>query len=175
MSLLSRFLGIGDNADDDEPESMRRIATELEDLEPERARHLAAFAYILARVAHADMKVDASEVAEMERVLVSQGELPETAARLAVQIAVHQAVATGATDDYLVTREFRRMTEKPERVRLMRCLLAVAAADDRIDSEETNELLAIGEELGFTRPEVFGLRLEYRDKLAELQKLDGER
>jgi hypothetical protein len=61
MSLLSRFLGIGDNADDDEPESMRRIATELEDLEPERARHLAAFAYILARVAHADMKVDASE------------------------------------------------------------------------------------------------------------------
>jgi uncharacterized tellurite resistance protein B-like protein len=174
MSLLSRFLGIGGDADGDEPESMRRIATELESLEPERARHLAAFAYILARVAHADLKIDASEVAAMERVFIDQGELPENEARLAVQIAVHQAVAIGATDDYLVTREFRRMTERSERVRLMRCLVSVAAADDIIGSEETHELLAIGEELGFTRPEIFGLRLEHRDKLAELQKLDSE-
>ncbi|MFP6606432.1 MAG: hypothetical protein VCC19_07650, partial [Myxococcota bacterium] len=67
------------------------------------------------------------------------------------------------------------MTEKAERVRLMRCVLAVAAADDSITSIESREVLAIGEELGFTRPEINGLRLEYRDKLSELQKLDGER
>jgi len=174
MSLLSRFFGVGDSASD-EPESLRRIAVELEELEPERARFLAAFAYVLARVAHADLQVDASEVAAMQRTLSELADLPEAEARLAVQIAVHQTVAIGASHDYLVTREFRRMTDKSERLRLMRCVLAVAAADDVISSEETAEVLQIGEELGFTRPEVYSLRLEYRDKIAELRLLDGER
>ena len=174
MSLLSRFLG-GTEARSDVPESMRRIVAELENFEEDRARFLAAFAYVLARVAHADMEVDATEVAEMERTLVRVADLPESEARLVVQIAVHQAVAIGGSDDYLVTREFRKMTEKAERVQLMRCVLAVAAADDSISSIESREVLGIGEELGFTRPEINGLRLEYRDKLAELQKLDGER
>lgn len=174
MSLLSRFLGAAE-AQSDAPESMRRIIAELENLEEDRARFLAAFAYVLARVAHADMEVDATEVAEMERTLVSVADLPGDEARLVVQIAVHQAVAIGGSDDYLVTREFRNLTEKPERVRLMRCVLSVAAADDRITSIESREVVAIGEELGLTRPEINSLRLEHRDKLTELQKLDSER
>ena len=174
MSLLSRFFD-GAEAHSELPESMQRIVAELENFEEDRAHFLAAFAYLLARVAHADMEVDATEVAEMERTLVRAADLPESEARLVVQIAVYQAGAIGGTDDYLVTRELRKMTEKAERVRLMRCVLAVAAADDSITSIESREVLAIGEELGFTRPEINGLRLEYRDKLSELQKLDGER
>ena len=92
-----------------------------------------------------------------------------------MQLAVHQAVDIGGSDDYLVTREFRKMIGKAERVRLMRCVLAVAAADDTITSVESREVAAIGEELGFARSEINSLRLEYRDKLAELKKLDGER
>ncbi len=174
MSLLSRFFGAAD-AQSDVPESMQRIVVELEGFEEARARFLAAFAYVLARVAHADMEVDATEVAEMERTLRRVADLPESEARLVVQIAVHQAVDIGGSDDYLVTREFRKMTGKAERVRLMRCILAVAAADDTITSVESREVAVIGDELGFTRSEINGLRLEYRDKLAELKKLDGER
>ena len=71
MSLLQRFLGIGDKPENpsSQPsggtESVRRIAAELERLPPDRARHLAAFAYVLARVAQADLEVDAAEKAEM--------------------------------------------------------------------------------------------------------------
>jgi uncharacterized tellurite resistance protein B-like protein len=173
MSILSRFFGVRDDATS-EPESMQRIIAELEALEPDRARFLAAFAYLLARVAHADLQIDTTEVAEMERTLIRIEDLEEAEARLAVQIAVHQSVAIGGTDDYIVTREFRRMTEKPDRVRLMRCVLAVAAADDSITSAETREVITIGEELGLTRPEITALRLEYRDKLAELKKSEGE-
>ena len=174
MSLLSRFFG-GADARSDVPESMRRIVAKLEGFEEDRARFLAAYAYVLARVAHSDMEVEATEVAEMERTLVQVGDLTETEANLVVQIAVHQAAAIGGTEDYLVTREFRKMTDKAERVRLMRCVLAVAAADDSITSVESREVAAIGEELGFARSEINSLRLEYRDKLAELQKLDSER
>jgi uncharacterized tellurite resistance protein B-like protein len=168
MSLLSRFFGGGQD-ERDEPASMRRILAELRGLEPERARFLAAFAYLLARVAHADLQVGDDEVAEMERTLVRLADLQEAEARLVVRIAVHQAVAVGGTDDYIVTREFRRMSDKGERLRLIRSVLAVAAADDVITSAETREIAAIGEELGLTRPEVNALRLEHRDKLAELK------
>lgn len=174
MSLLSRFLNPGETRPE-VPESMRRIVTELESFDEDRARFLAAFAYVLARVAQADMRVDASEVAEMERILSRVAGLDGNEVHLVVQIAVHQATEVGGTDDYLVTREFRKLSEKPERVRLMRCVLAVAAADEIVTSVESREIAAIGEELGFTRPEINGLRLEHRDKLAELQKLEGER
>jgi uncharacterized tellurite resistance protein B-like protein len=168
MSLLSRFFGAG-REESEEPASMRPILRELESLEPERARFLAAFAYLLARVAHADLRVGADELAEMERTLVRVADLPEREAKLAVQIAVHQAVAIGGTGDYIVTREFRKMSDRNERLRLIRCVLAVAAADDTITSAETREISAIGEELGLTRPEINALRLEHRDKLAELK------
>lgn len=168
MSLLSRILGTFRDADDrDEPESLGHIAAQFEALAPERARFLAALAYVLARVAHADMQVEADELRRMEQILVDLGDLSDDEARLAVQIAVDRTVAIGGTENYLVTRELRRMTEKPERVRLMRCLLAVAASDDSITSDESRELTAIGEELGFSRGEISALRFEYRDKLAE--------
>jgi tellurite resistance protein len=169
MSLLKRLLGIGSQPARDEPESLRRIAAEFETVPPEKARYLAGFAYALARVARADLEVDADELRSMERTLVEIGELPETDARLATQIAVDQAINTGGTHDYLVTRELRRMTEKPTRVRIMRCVLAVAASDDTISAAESREVVAIGEELGFSRQEISALRYEYREKLAELK------
>ena len=46
---------------------MRRIAAELDRMEPERARFLASFAYVLARVAHADAEVSEEEVRERLR------------------------------------------------------------------------------------------------------------
>ncbi len=178
MSLLSRIRRSlrGAGPQPDEPETLRRIAAEFEGASPERARFLGAFAYVLARVAHADLQVDANELRQIESTLVEMGELDATEARIAAQIAVDRAVAGGGTDDYVVTRALRELTEKPQRVRLMRCLLAVAAADESISSHESNELASIGEELGFSRKEISALRYEFRDKLAELQhRVPGER
>lgn len=176
MSLLSRLFGRLRRPEvDDRPDTLRLIAAELSESPPERARFLAAFAYVLARVAHADMQVDADELRQMERTLVEQGDLSETEARLTARIALDRAGEVGGTDDYRVTRELRRLTEKPARVGLMRCLLALAAADDSITTDESREFTAIGEELGFSRSEISALRYEYRDRLAELQRrLPGE-
>jgi len=66
-----------------ETETVRRIAARLEGLAPERARRLAAFAYVLARVAHADLEIDAAESAEMERIVRERGGLDDAEAALA--------------------------------------------------------------------------------------------
>jgi uncharacterized tellurite resistance protein B-like protein len=171
VSLL-RFLGIGTTSERQErgeTETVRRIAGQLDRLPAEQARYLASFAFVLARVAHADLEIDADEVAEMERIVREVAHLAEAEAALVVQIAKSQAQHLGGTENYVVTREFRQSTTREQRVDLLRCIYAVAAADGTISGVETNEIRQIAEELGFTRPEANALRSEYRDQLAELQ------
>jgi uncharacterized tellurite resistance protein B-like protein len=173
MSLL-RFLGIKANTSPQpdgpgDTASVRRIAAKLERLDPERARHLAAFAYVLARVAAADLHIDELESAEMERIVTAEGGLESDAAALVVEIAKSQARMLGGTENYVVTREFRRISTREQRIDLMRCLYAVAAADGTISAAESAEIAAIGDELGFTRPELSSLRAAHRELLSELR------
>ncbi len=171
MSLL-RFLGVGDktpDVGDGDTATVRRIASKLDRLEPEKAKYLAAFAYVLARVAHADLDIDDSEVAEIETIARRIASLDESEAALVVEIAKSQARLLGGTENYTVTREFRKISTKEQRAELLQSLYAVAAADGTISGVETSEIRAIAEELGFTRPEANSLRSSYRDKLAEFQ------
>ena len=171
MSLL-RFLRssavpareLGDTA------TVRRIASELERLEPATARYLAAFAYVLARVAQADLRIDASETEAMQRSVEALAELSPAEAALVVEIAKSQARLLGGTENFIVTREFRQLATPEQRVELLHCLFAVAGADDTISTTESAEIAAIAEELGFTRPELNAVRSNYRDKLAELKR-----
>ena len=45
----------------------------------------------------------------LRSTLAALGDLPEEEARIAVRVAVDQAVSVGGTNDYLITREFRKM------------------------------------------------------------------
>jgi uncharacterized tellurite resistance protein B-like protein len=170
VSLL-RLLGIGAAKADvpGETETVRRIAGQLERMPREQARFLASFAYVLARVANADLRVDPSEVAEMERIVREVAQLSEAESVLVVAIARSQAMLLGGTENYVVTREFRKLASREQRERLLECIYAVAAADGTISSLETREIRLIAEELGFTRAEANALRATYRDKLSEFQ------
>lgn len=171
MSLL-RFLGLGNDRKDDsgDTETVRRIASQLERIEPDKAKYLASFAYVLARLAHADLDIDATETAEMERSVKALASLSDAEAALVVQIAVSQARHLGGTENYMVTREFRQASTREQRGALLQCLYAVAAADGTISGVESSEIVAIADELGFTRAEANSLRGAYRDKLAEFQR-----
>lgn len=181
MSLL-RFLGLsgqrdaipaGAGEEKAETGTVRRIAERLERLDPEQARYLAAFAYVLARVAHADLHFDETETSSMCEIVRLLAELSEEEAELVVEIAKSQARLLGGTENYVVTREFRRIATREQRAKCLESLYAVAAADGSISSEESHEILAVAEELGFTRPEALSYRAAYRDKLAELQGRPG--
>jgi uncharacterized tellurite resistance protein B-like protein len=109
MSLLDWIKGVssqrGGRGDTD---TVRRIAGELDKLEPARARHLAALAYILSRVAGADHRFSAEETDKMVELVMSEDGLPEDQALLVVEIAKNQNRLFGSTENYLVTREFRQ-------------------------------------------------------------------
>lgn len=180
MSLLS-FLGFGGGeaprpagAAPSEPVgTLRKIVAALESMDRERARHIAAFAAILSRVANADSDISDEETRAMERAIMTWAGLPEEQAVLVVQIAKHQNVLFGGTDNFIVTREFKRTSTLEERQTLLHCLFAVSAADDSISSAEEATIAQIARELGFSHEEHVTIRSVYRDKRAVLKDLHG--
>ncbi len=179
MSLL-RFLGLSRELASERParaeaevSSVRQIAAKLERLDPDAAKYLATFAYVLTRVAYADLNIDEAETAEMERRLTALASLSPEEVVLVVEIAKSQNRMLGGTENYVVTREFRRIATREQCHELLSVLYAVAAADGSISAAETTEIAKIAEELGFTRAESIAVRATYRDKLAVLKDLPG--
>ncbi len=148
-------------------EAVRRIVAQLESLPPDRAAHLAGFAYILARVVAADSTADPAEVHELESLVADFGGVPEALAVVVVEIARSQARLIGATEDFLVTRRFREISTSEERERLLHCLFAVASPGDRAISAAQNAVIhQVADELGFTLDELNEVRRGYADHLA---------
>lgn len=155
-------------------ETVRRIMGKLEELEPTRARWIAAFAYILGRVAHADLDISAEETAKMEEIVQEIGELPEEQAVLVVGIAKSQNRLVGHTENFLVTREFYEISSREEREKLLDCLFAVSASDDSISGAEETQIRQIASELRFSHREYVDARSAWSDKRAVLKGLGGK-
>lgn len=155
-------------------ETVRKIVRRLEALEPARARYLAAFAYLLARVAHADLEISDEETRAMEEIVHRLGHLPEDQAILVVQIAKSQNRLLGGTEDFLVAREFRQIASEEERRELLNCLFAVSAADESISAEEEAQVRQIASELGLSHRDYIEARAAYSEKRSVLRSLRGE-
>lgn len=177
MGLLE-LLGMGREARQErrtqgDTRTVRKIVQRLESLEPDQARYLASFAYILGRVAMADREVTADEDAEMERIVADVGGLGGDLAVLVVQIAKSQAMLFGGTEDYLVTREFARVATLDQKRQLMSCLFAVAAADGVVAVVEENEIARIATELKLPRGEMIAAKEPYAAKLETILNKPG--
>ncbi len=178
MALLRFLKGSGAPADkmsvaDTETATVRRIVAQLEQVEPERRRFLAGFAYVLSRAANADLAVTPDETRLMEQIVVQMGGLPEAQAVLVVQIAKNQADLYGGTEDYLVTREFAAAAGPEQRRAAVEACFGVAAADGAITSDETAELTQIANELDLSTDELNEIRRNHADQLAAIKMMRG--
>ena len=108
---------------------LRQTLDALDHLEPDRARHLAAFAYLLGRVAHADQHVAPEETRTMEVLLQEHGHLTPDQAMVVVQLAKSSHLLFGGTSDFLVAREFAAHASYDEKLALLNCLFAVSASE----------------------------------------------
>lgn len=179
MKSVLSFLGLGrgEDADPDAAETatVRKIVAELDALPPERARYVAAFAYILGRVANADFDVSREETDAMEALVTGHGRLPSRQAVLVVEIAKQQNRLFGGTENFLVTREFSRIATREQCEQLLECLFAVSVADESISSEEEHQIRLIADELGFTPQAFLDLRARYNDRRSVVQRLKRRR
>ena len=157
-----------------ETDTVRRITDALDRLDPDRARYIAAFAYILSRVSHADLNISPEETRAMEQILVERGGLPEAQAILVVQMAKTQSLLFGGTENFLVTREFNKIATREQKVALLDCLFAVSSSDESISVTEDNEIRQITSELRLDHADFIAARSRYRQHLAVLKEPPGK-
>jgi uncharacterized tellurite resistance protein B-like protein len=176
MSILT-FLGLQSRPEQrsssTEVEAVREIVDALDRIDEERAHFIASFGYILSRVANADREITPEETEVMERVLVKEGQLSPDQAAVVVTMARMRNELFGGTDNFLVTREFRRIATPEQKIALLDCLFAVSAASDDISMVENNQIRQIASELGLEHREFIQVRLSWKDRLSVLKKDSG--
>lgn len=177
MSIL-KFLGLshdatgqpsGSTSGSAETETVRKIVQQLDQLPEDQARYIAAFAYLLSRAARADLTITREETAVMEQIVMREGRLPEELALIVVQMAKTQNQFFGATENYLVTREFERIATHEQKLALLECMFAVTASDENITSEEDNTVKQISSELKLRHSDYIAARVRFREHLAVLK------
>jgi uncharacterized tellurite resistance protein B-like protein len=156
-----------------ETETVRKIVAALDQMDPKNARYIAAFAFILCRVAQADLNISQDETRIMERLLMERGHLPEEQAVLVVQMAKTQSILFGGTENFMVTREFNQIATRDQKLAFLDCLFAVSA-DEMISTAEENEISQIASELHLDREDLVAVRARFRDKRAVLKPPQSE-
>jgi uncharacterized tellurite resistance protein B-like protein len=165
---LPTWLRIETSSDQPTNDALRELLDALDRLEPQHAKHLARFAYLLGRVAHADQHVSAAETKTMEHLVAHEGRLPEDQAMLVVGLAKTSNLLFGGSDDFLVARDFAADATYEQKLALVRCLFAVSAAESNISIAEEREIQRIARELRVENQDVVRLRLEYQRHLPGL-------
>jgi uncharacterized tellurite resistance protein B-like protein len=169
LHLLKRNFGKSTNTPGAE-DSIRKIVDELDKIDTEKAKFIACFAYLLSRIARADLNISPEETYTMEKIIQEQSGLPPEQAIVVVQMAKAQNLIFGGTENYLVAREFRELSTQEERLILLDCLFAIAAAHESISTVEDNEISQIADELRIEHPDFIYVRSKYRDHLSVLKK-----
>lgn len=169
MGVLD-WLGLGAReATTDAPDVVTRIVGVLDALPPDRARVLAAFAYLLGRVAHADHALTEAETVTMQGLVREFGDLTDDQAMAVVVIAQRLSLQHRGTEDFAVAQEFAAIASEDDKRALLRCLFAVSASDDAVVTAEDNEIRRITQQLKITHAEFVGARAAVRDRLAVLR------
>lgn len=154
-----------------ETATVRRIVARLAALPREQAHYLAAFAYVMSRAAHADLHATDEETALMERIVAEVGGLDEAQAVLVVEMAHLQAGLHGATEDYLVTREFARIASREQKLNVLRSCFAIAAESGSISAEESSVINQIARELHVERDDLNAVRDEFVERFSAIQEM----
>ena len=169
LKSIRAWLGI-ETSQEQEFAPLRQTLDALDHLEPDRARVLAAFAYLLGRVAQADQHVSPEETRAMEVLVQEQGALTQDQAIVVVQLAKSSNLLFGGSANFLVARQFEDLATYDEKLALMRCLFAVAATDDAISMSEEGEIHRIANELRIEQKDLVALRLSHRRHLPGLSR-----
>ncbi len=151
--------------------TVRRIVARLEAMPPERARLIASAAYTLARAANADLEISDDETAAIEHELQAHDGLDEATAVLVTQMAKLQARTVGGAEDYSVTREFKALATREQRLDVLRACFAVGAANGTISAEENAVTNQIARELDVDDATLNAIRAEYHEQLSSVQRI----
>lgn len=166
FETIRAWLGLGEATTDGPTRTpLRDLVETLEQLDPDRARFLARFAYILGRVAHADQHVSPEETRVMETLVADEGGLSPDQAMVVVGLAKSSHAFFSGTADFQVAQEFADAATDAQKLALVRCLFRVAAIDGAIALEEEAEIHRVANQFKIARADLTALRVAHAGAL----------
>jgi uncharacterized tellurite resistance protein B-like protein len=116
-------------------------STILDRLGDEEFRRLSLLGALLGRVAHADHRLDESEIRQMQATLQADSGLSSDEAELVCEIGCQRAVE--ALDSYALSREFFQLSNEEERIATLDLLFHLAHSDGELSPHEIEEIRRI--------------------------------
>ena len=129
-------------------------------LSDEEFRKLCLASGLLSRVAFVDKDVTTEERASIVEILRKSWDLRQETAALVAETAI-SAFEEGV-DYYRLSREFFIATDEGERIKFVRALFQVAAADGDLSHDETEEIRKIAQVLKLTHKQFIDAKLSAR-------------
>jgi len=123
----------------------------------ERFDRAVLFGGLLHAVARADGTVDTSEVEQIRSILVGRGDLPDDELHTVTDVVGAQITAD--VDEQRLAGAFNRVSDEPDRRRLVEALFAVAMADGELDERELERVRRISDYLWIDRRTFNDIRL----------------
>jgi uncharacterized tellurite resistance protein B-like protein len=154
---------------------LARLQAALAQHGAERLEYLAAFAGQLARVACAEGGISADEATAMAAQLTAAGGLGSADAALIVDMLRHEFEGLRTVQPHEVNRAINATATAEEKLALIDCLYAVAAADHLVSDVEEQEIRRVAEALLVPHSVLMDIRSRYRDRLEALQNLPRTR
>lgn len=151
-------------------EVVQRIAAALAGLPADRARYLAAFAYHLGRIAHADHQLTDAERDAITGIVALESGLPADQVEVVVALVVHESLVFRGTEDYRVSLEFNEVASYAQKLALIRCLFGLSAADENVVVHEDSEIRRIAITLKVADADFIAARAAVREHLAVLRR-----
>jgi uncharacterized tellurite resistance protein B-like protein len=161
LAQLLTWLGLADATARNDLAPLQQLVASLDRLEPERARHLARFAYLLGRVALADRHASDDETRAIELLVMEHGGVSADQAALVVGLAKSSNLLFGSTADYEVVRDFGGTANYEQKLALATCLFLVAASDRVISLAEETEIHRVVNQLKILPEDLTRLRVQH--------------
>jgi uncharacterized tellurite resistance protein B-like protein len=131
------------------------------DLSDEEMRKLGLAGGLMARIAKVDEVVSEKEFQAMVQIIAETWEVDEATAVFVATVAVSSLDVT--YDYYRMTREFATITTLEERRRFLIALFLIAAADDGVSFDETEEIRLVQQGLNITHEEFINAKLRAKE------------
>lgn len=127
------------------------------------------YAGLLGRVAYADLEITDDEVARMRRVLAGVLGLADGEVEAIVEILLRHRVQLLSLEDHVYARLINDVADRPVKLKLLRALYEVGAADGSVREREDQEIRVISRALMLSHSDFIEARREFRDHLAVLK------
>jgi uncharacterized tellurite resistance protein B-like protein len=130
---------------------------------------ITGYAGLLGRVAYADLEITDDEVDRIRRVLSSTLGLADAEIDAIVEILNRHRVQLLSIEDHLYTRLINDVADRPRKLKLLRALYEVGAADGSVREREDQEIRVISKALMLSHSDFIDARREFGDRLAVLR------